>query len=164
MKTEHNKVWKLSACTILGLLSCVANRAAEPPKAPVPKSPYIAVVYRYADTMLERGRDIQSPDKSGLFLSALDRNSLGPLMNRPPAPEGIREEERVGSVGGRLTGTNPLHDQNLLRLLYVLSELTLKPKYRQAADDELKWLLQNTKAFPAAVEPLFRPWVLWGPC
>jgi GxxExxY protein len=31
--------------------------AAEPPKAPVPKSPYIAVVYRYADTLLEKGRD-----------------------------------------------------------------------------------------------------------
>src|SRR3954454_17850255 len=113
MKTKHNKVWKLSCCTILSLLSCVANRAAEPPKAPVPKSPYIAVVYRYADTMLERGRNIQGSQKAGQFLSALDRNSLEPLTNRPPAPVGIREEERVGSIAGRLTGTNPQHDQNL---------------------------------------------------
>ena len=36
---------------------CVCG--AEIPKAPVPKSPYIAVVYRYADTMLEKGRFAQ---------------------------------------------------------------------------------------------------------
>jgi hypothetical protein len=43
------------------------------PKVPVPKSPYIAVVYRYADTMLEKGRDTFGPQKTGLLLSARGR-------------------------------------------------------------------------------------------
>ena len=30
--------------------------AADIPKLPVPKSPYLPIVYRYADTMLEKGR------------------------------------------------------------------------------------------------------------
>ena len=126
------------------------------PRVPVPKSPYIAVVYRYADTMLEKGRDTVGPQKTGLLLSALDRNTFAPPPNLPVA--------------------NPQHDENLLRLLYTLSELTLKPVYRDAADAELKWLLQNA-ASPLAAwdvvkdEPiadnsgsLFRPWMLWDRC
>src|SRR5215212_7090113 len=92
------------------------SSAAEIPKVPVPKSPYISVVYRYADTLLEHGRDTYGPQKSGLFLSALDRATLQPLTNRPPAPDGVREEDRVGRGGESLTGSNPQHDQNLLRL------------------------------------------------
>jgi hypothetical protein len=164
MKSEHHQVLKLSCCIVLSLLSRGVGPAAEPAKAPVPKSPYIAVVYRYADTLLERGRDISGARRNGLVLSALDRNTLAPLTNRPPAPHGIREEDRVGSGESALAGMNPQHDQNLLRLLYVLSELTLKPKYRQAADSELKWFLQNTNSFAPAVESLFRPWMLWSHC
>jgi len=47
-------------------------------------------------------------------------------------------------AGDRVNGTDPQHDENLLRLLYTLSELSSKPAYREAADAELKWLLQNT--------------------
>ena len=118
-------------------------QAAEVPKAPVPQSPFIGVVYRYADTMLERGRDAYGPQPSGLFLSALDRVTMTPLTNRPPAPTGVREGDRVGAAGGPLTGANPQHDANLLRLLYTLSELSSKAKYREAADAELKWFLDN---------------------
>jgi hypothetical protein len=164
--------------------------AAEVSKAPVPKSPYIAVVYRYADTLLEKGRDTYGPQKTGLFLSALDRATLTPLTNRPPAPEGVRELDRVGASDGPLVGANLQHDENLLRLLYFLSELTTKPKYRDAADAALKWFFQNaastaTSALPwgddgswdvindipmAATEDkngthhFFRPWLLWDRC
>src|SRR5687768_5666494 len=108
---------------------------AEIPKAPVPSSPYIAVVYRFADTMVERGRDKIGPHATGLFYSAMDRAALGPLTNRPAAPSGIREGDRVGEDKLPLTGANLQHDENLLRLLYFLTELTTKPKYRQAADE-----------------------------
>ena len=57
------------------------------PRVPVPKSPFIAVVYRYADTMLESGRDVYGPEKSGLFLSALDRHELALLKVRPAPPK-----------------------------------------------------------------------------
>ena len=62
--------------------------AAEPTKAPVPKSPYIAVVYRFADTMLEHGRDTYGSQKTGVFLSALNRHAPEMLTNRPAAPAG----------------------------------------------------------------------------
>ena len=58
--------------------------------ADVPSSPYLNYVYRYADTMLAKGRDEYGPEKSGLFLSALDRTTLAPLVVRPAPPAGIR--------------------------------------------------------------------------
>jgi hypothetical protein len=164
MEFKHHQVFKLSCCASLGMLIGSSSPGAEPPKAPVPKSPYIAVVYRYADTMLERGRDTDGPRKTGLFLSALDRTTMSALTNRPAAPEGVHEKDRVGSGDGPLTGSNPQHDQNLLRIMYTLSELSAKPKYRQVADGELKWFLQNTNSGLGSTDSPFRPWMLWGRC
>jgi hypothetical protein len=152
--------------------------SADPPKAPVPPSPYIGVVYRYADTMLAKGRDTVGPQKTGLFLSALDRTALAPLTSRPQAPAGVREADRAGDP---LTGANAQHDENLLRLLYTLSELSSKPIYRDAADAELKWSLTGTAqpglfvAWDAVKDEVikneggsalevFRPWMLWDRC
>src|SRR5262245_23758243 len=139
------------------------------PKVPVPKSPYIAVVYRYADTMLAKGRDTYGPQKTGLLLSALDRTTLAPLPKLPAAPAGVVEG------GRRVHGANAQHDQNLLRLLYTLSELTLKPVYREAADAELKWLLENTGSpflrwdtvqdeLDGSDNGSLGPWLLWDRC
>lgn len=177
-----------------GLLVVWTAHAAAPasdiPKAPVPKSPYIAVVYRYADAMLEKGRDTYGPQKSGLFLSALDRTTQAPLTNRPPAPEGVRDGDRVGEPSGPLVGANPQHDENLLRLLSLVSDLTAKPKYRDAAGAALKWFLQNARSAATDLLPwgehlswdvtedkpvfangdgigvhaFFRPWMLWDWC
>jgi hypothetical protein len=124
--------------------------AAEIPKAPVPPSPYLPIIYRFADGMLERGRDM-----NGLFYSALDRATLAPLTNHPPAPAGIREEDRA------LRSANPQHDQNFLRLLYILSELSGKPKYRDAADAELRWFVENADRH---IHSSRRPWMLWERC
>ena len=148
------------------LLGFPASGAGTP--RPVPSSPYLAVVYRYADAMLQRGRDTYGPQKTGLLLSVLDRATLSPVNDRALAI--------------------PESDQNLLRVLYVLSELSGKPAYRDAADAELRWLIQNAVARgarlapwddgfawdvvtdapaarpgPAARGPL-RPWMLWDHC
>jgi hypothetical protein len=80
--------------------------------AEVPKSPYIAIVYRYADAIIKNNRDTHN------------------------------------------------FGQNDLRLLYTLSELTTKPIYRDAADVQLKWLLEN----PARMVDEHRPWMLWDRC
>jgi hypothetical protein len=121
-----------------------ASSVAQVSKAPVPSSPFLGVAYRYADAMLEKGRDTHGPQKSGLFLSALDRKSLAPLSERPPAPAGVGESQRAGSSPGALTGANLQHDQNLLRLLYTLSELSGKATYRESADAALRWFLEHT--------------------
>jgi len=144
-------------CLLIAFVALVLPCHAQPPKAPVPVSPYLPYVYRYADAMLDRGRDTYGPQKTGLFLSALDRNALTLLTNRPAAPSGIREGDRVGVKDGPLVGANPQHDENLLRLLYALSELSAKPKYREGADGALRWFLQN-----AAPPPQNLPWGLRG--
>jgi hypothetical protein len=187
-------VFSIPSLRFLCLLLCVAlsdqGHGADIPKAPVPKSPYLPVVYRYADTMLKNGRDTYGPQKTGLFLSALDRTTLAPLTNVPPAPKGIQPGERVGETNGPLVGANPQHDENLLRLLYLLSDLSGKPQYREAADASLKWFLENARSPAAQLLPwgahaswdvikdqaatrggagpdehrFSRPWLLWERC
>jgi hypothetical protein len=143
--------------------------AAEIPKAPVPPSPYLPIIYKFADAMLEHGRDTYGPQKTGLFLSALDRVTFSPLTNRA------------------LAIANPQQDQNFLRLLYTLSELSGKPKYRDAADAALRWHFEKVAASTNApvpwgiswdvmhdeVIPAYqpgmivdenRPWLLWDRC
>lgn len=160
--------------------------------AEVPSSPFLGVVYRYADAMLQQGRDTFGPQKSNLFLSALDRGALSPLTHRPPAPAGVREGDRVGVAPGPLVGANPQHDENLLRLLYVLTALSGKRDYSDAADAELKWFLDNARSPETALLPwgehmswnvltdepipgqqssdsaamheFARPWMLWERC
>ena len=156
--------------------------------ADVPSSPYLNYVYRYADAMLTHGRDVYGPQKTGLFLSALDRDALQPLSVRPAPPAGVRRGDRVGPPWEALVGANPQHDQNLLRVLYVLSGLSGETRYRDAADAELKWFLTHAaskethllawgehmywntltdKPNPTednAVHEFARPWVLWDRC
>jgi hypothetical protein len=188
----HRNALALAATVIwmISVTSALRSSDAAIPKAPVPQSPYIAVVYRYADAMLEKGRDTYGPQKTGLFLSALDRTTLAPLTNRPTAPASIREVDRVGVKSGPLVGANPQHDENLLRLLYLVSDLTAKPKHRDAANAGLKWFLQNAKAPATDLLPwgerqswdvlvdqpivandnangahsFLRPWLLWERC
>jgi len=155
--------------------------------ADVPQSPYLSYVYRYADAMLEAGRDKFGPQPSEMFLSALDRTTLTPLTVRPAPPVGIRREDRVGPPWEALVGANPQHDENLLRVLYVLSGLSGDKKYADAADAELKWFFehaaspethllawgehmywntQTDEPFPkeGAVHEFARPWMLWDRC
>jgi hypothetical protein len=145
----------------------------------------LAVVRRYADTMIERGRDIWGPKKSHLFLSALDRLALAPLSVRPAAPAGIRRGDRPGRAWSAMNGANPHLDQNLLRVLYTLTELTGEPRYGAAADEEIRWFFENTLSPVTSLLPwgehlswdviydipisggdetmheFARPWVLW---
>ena len=170
----------LTVCTCFCLIS--AGRAASPPS-----SPYLGYVYKYADTMLAKGRDTYGPQKTMLFLSALDRTTLAPLTTRPAPPAGIRRGDRVGPEWMELVGANPHLDENFLRLLYVLKGLSSQAKYSDAADAELKFILEHG-ASPethllcwgehmfwnvmtdepnpkeGAVHEFSRPWMLWDRC
>lgn len=146
---------------------------------------FLNVVRRYADAMIEHGRDTYGEHKSGLLLSALDRRKLGLLQVRPAPPGGIRRGDRAGLPWRRLAGANPQLDQNLLRVLYTLSEITGDERYGRTADRELKWFFQNTQSTATGLLPwgehmcwdvwldrpvssgtdltheFARPWVLW---
>ena len=175
-----------SMMLLLALPAASLRAAAAPGQAADPS--LLDVVRRYADTMLERGRDTYGPQKSGLLLSALDRTTMLPLTARPAPPGGVRREDRVGPPWSALTGANPHHDENLLRVLYVLSDVTTDPKYARAADEEITWFFRNgpsamTSLLPwgehmswdviedrpiaggnDAIHEFARPWVLWDRC
>lgn len=188
----------LSGCAIVPAISALlafapAGRAADLDlkklfHESIPPSPFAGVVYGYADAMLKHGRDTYGPQKTGMLLSALDRNTLKPLTTRPRAPAGVSEGSRPGPAASPLIGSNPQMDQNLLRLLYFLKGLSGEDRYPQAADAELKWVLHNgqspntgllawgahlswnvaaDRVSCGGVEPMHefsRPWMLWDRC
>ena len=88
---DNNRVRKiLTVCLILSAFAATGNSKEIDLntlfREGIPRSPFANVFYGYANAMLEHGRDTYGPQKTGLFLSALDRKTLGPLKIRPPAP------------------------------------------------------------------------------
>src|SRR2546427_2769424 len=114
---------------------------------------FLDVARRYADTMIERGRDTYGPQKSGLLLSALDRTTLAPLKVRPAPPGGIRRGDRPGRPWVEMNGANPMLDQNLLRVFYTLSEITGDTRYAKVADEELTWFFNHTMSPQTSLLP-----------
>src|ERR1043165_3562475 len=112
--------------------------------ADVASPDFLGIVSRYADTMIEHGRDTYGPQKSGLLLSPLNRTTLTPLKVRPPPPGGIRRGGRPGRPWVEMNGANPHLDQNLLRILYSLSDITGDTRYAKVADEELSWFFHHT--------------------
>jgi hypothetical protein len=165
----------------LGLVMAIAGAQGAPTNL-------LEVVRRYADTMIEKGRDTYGPQKSGLLLSALDRTTLGLLQVRPAPPGGIRRGDRSGRAWVEMNGANPMLDQNLLRVFHLLSEITGDTRYAKVADDELTWFFNHTMSPKTSLLPwgehlswdvvydipisggdemmheFARPWVLWDRC
>jgi hypothetical protein len=156
--------------------------------APAASTNFLEVVRRYADTMIEKGRDTYGPQPSGLLLSALDRTTLAPLKVRPAPPGGIRRGDRPGRPWVEMNGANPMLDQNLLRVFYTLTEITGDARYARVADEELTWFFHHTMSPTTSLLPwgehlswdvihdvpisggeemmheYARPWVLWDRC
>lgn len=161
---------------------------AAAPLARASSNDFLGVVRRYADAMIEHGRDTYGPQKSGLLLSALDRTTLAPLKVRPAPPGGIRRGDRPGRAWVEMNGANPMLDQNLLRILYTLTEITGETRYAKTADEELTWFFNNTMSPKTSLLPwgehlswdvihdipisggdemmheFARPWMLWDRC
>jgi len=173
---------------LAGATIAAVGLADGPATAPAGPAGLMAVVKRYADAMIEHGRDVYGPRHTLLFLSALDRTGLKPLTTCPAPPAGVRDMDRVGTANGPLVGANLFHDENLLRLLYALSGITGEPRYREAADTALRWffthaawpqtgllpwgehmswqVVQDERASRCRVplHEMGRPWMLWDRC
>ena len=96
---EHDRPMnfrRIASATVCMLVFTICVRSAEIPKAPVPPSPFLKVVYSYADALLKHGRDQFGEKHTGLFLSALDRTTLQPLRECPPPPAGLDPAIRAG--------------------------------------------------------------------
>lgn len=170
--------------TVLGIPACLALTARASGVAGPPASPYLGYVYRFADTMIERGRDVYGVQRTGLFLSVLDRATLKPPATSMAVGAGIVVDDQ----GDTICRANPQLHENLLRVLYVLRGLSSQAKYSDAADHELKFFLEHAASpetgllcwgrhaywnattdecnptSPAAMHELARPWLLWPKC
>jgi hypothetical protein len=139
---------------------------------------YLDTVRRYADAMIEHGRDEYGEVKSPLFAVTLDRQRLKLPDKSPGDISGIRNIDRT-------IGANPMHDQNFYQLLYALTRATDDSRYAAQADTALKWFfehcqspkglmawgehqgwsfLKEAPSAPQAPHEYFRPWVLWERC
>lgn len=107
---------------LIALAVATLGSAAEIPKAPVPPSPYLPIIYKFADALLEQ------------------------------------ETNRVAAKGEGSGEVTPEQKENWLRVLYTLTELSTKPKYRSAADLDVRRFVENPKT---GKHEFIRPWVLW---
>ena len=140
---------------------------------------HLAIVRRYADAMIENGRDAYGEVKSPLFAATLDRRTMRLPEKKPGGISGIREGDRT------LSGANPMHDLNFHQTLYALTPATGEKRYAAEADAALKWFfehcqspkgllawgehqgwdfLKEASTAPAAPHEFYRPWVLWDRC
>ncbi|MHC4477729.1 MAG: hypothetical protein ACYTEL_18955 [Planctomycetota bacterium] len=130
-----------------------AAEAREPRLASGPD--YLRLVKRYADALLEHGRDTYGTVNSPLIASALDRKSLTLITEDLGRIQGIRNGDRS------LYGANPMHDQDLYQVLYALTVATGDRKYAREADDALKWFFENCQS-PATGLMAWGEHIGWG--
>ena len=102
---------------------------------------YFHNVKQTCDALLEHGTDRYGPVKTGMIISMLDRFSLKPFDSLPPAPEGLRSQDRAGTFGH-----NANLQFNLYRVLNLLSDITGNPKYRRAAQADLSDFLKYAQS------------------
>ena len=95
---------------------------------------YLDLVKRYADTVIEKGRDVYGPDKTPLFVDGIRVDTLR-------APERIIKYDDPGYADGR--ACNFAHQQNLLRILVGLSKLTGDEQYRKEAEAATRYIFDN---------------------
>ncbi len=160
---------RVAILLLVGLAGCgtIPARDAQGAK-------YLDVARRYADAMIEHGRDVYGPEHSPVFASALALDPIALPADLPPI-EGIRKDDRT------YAGGNPMHDENLYMMLYDLADATRDARYREAADDALRYFFEHAQS-PATglfawgehlfwdfqreamggndIHEFFRPWLL----
>lgn len=140
---------------------------------------YLTAAQRYAEALLEHGRDTSGSQPSPLFAVAMNRQNY--QRGNFPAIAGIRSSDRI------LNGANPMHDANLYQVLYALTALTGNARYGEEADRTLTFFFEHCQSpqtglmawgehlgwdfdrdalsgGKAETHEFFRPWVLWDRC
>lgn len=115
----------LAAC----LAGAVALGSSEAAADGEQESDYLGPVETFADNVLEHGRDTYGEEHTPLFVDGLNVETLEPVVWR------YKDDEWIVS--------NFASQQNLLRTLGALSELTGEPRYREAAEAATAYMLEH---------------------
>ncbi len=174
-------------CLAVPVLSLVLMTGIGTTAAERTPDEYLQIVVSYADAMLKDGRDTYGQLDTPLLATTLDRKTgrllegeeLKRVAEIPRESWGIRAHDRM------LSGSNPMHDQNLYQVLYALSKITGEGRYAEAADGTLKWFFEHCQSEETSLlawgehigwdfytekaidkkggmtHEYFRPWILW---
>ena len=102
---------------------------------------FFTPVKKYADAMLARGRNMYGTEHSPLFASTLNRETLN-LEDESAIAEipGVRVKDRS------LTGANMIHDIDLFKLLYELSDVLNDQNYAEEANKAILYFFNNCQS------------------
>lgn len=101
----------------------------------------LAIVQAYADAMIVQGRDIYGSEKTPLFASALNRETM-----KPDQPADYRSIPGVRERDRSLTGANLIHDIDFLHILYELSAIYGNKEYEDEANKALQYFFNNCQS------------------
>ena len=134
MQHVRKTVWWLIALTTCLAAAIPADGAmAEAPQSDATQTgPYVAAVRRFADTVLDRGRDRYGKDHTPLFVDGLHAETLEPAL-------WLKD-------GQTWVLSNFASQQPLMRLLDGLTGVTGEPRYRQAAEEATRSVLERLQA------------------
>lgn len=110
-------------------------------KPEVTNDDLLSCVVNYATVIIEKGLDVYGDEHSPLIASTLNRKTLrvDSLIKQIEIP-GIRSSDRS------ITGSNPIYDKFLYKLLYLLSETSGDRKFEDAANSALKFFFNNCQS------------------
>jgi len=107
--------------------------AAEQPGSPIsPREARLAAVIRFAENVLEKGRDRYGEHHTPLFVDGLNVDTLQPV--------------RWVHEGKKWIPSNLAGQQNLFRTLVGLSNLTGEPRYRRAAAEAIAYHFEHLRS------------------
>jgi pectate lyase len=119
----------LAAVLLCQLSVCLGKEAPEP----ADPNRYLNAVREFADNVLKYGRDTYGPKHTPLFVDGLN------IPTREPV-------KWIASNGDRWILSNLASQQNLLRTLDGLTQITGDPKYRQAAMEAIEYVFANLRS------------------
>lgn len=123
---------KLRVLLVVCCLGWFAHSAPAQENAPGSEK-YLTAVRKFADTVLEHGRDTYGEKQTPMFADGLEAETLEPVR-------------WVWKDGSEWVLSNFASQQPLLRLLDGLTGVTGEKQYRAAAEDSARYVLQHATA------------------
>ncbi|MCB9769232.1 MAG: hypothetical protein H6752_13625 [Candidatus Omnitrophica bacterium] len=139
-----NTLIKRGAWGLVALTMGAAIPSAFADKAAFQEDPLFHRAVRYADAMLERGRDRYGPIQSPAFVSTLELPAL--TMPETVSATTTQLYSEYFRADDYSTSANPMYHIDLYQLLFVLSDLTENPKYRTAGEEAIAWFFENAQS------------------
>jgi ankyrin repeat protein len=118
----------------LGNSFCWAQEKAD-------SSKYLNAVRQFADNVLKYGRDTYGPKKTPLFVDGFNIHTHEPVKWKSPKGDVLKATEYNEWIISNFAA-----QQTLMRTLDGLTTLTGDPKYRDAAKQATKYVLENLRS------------------